>query len=191
MLELRLKQMPERRLRLNSERKFWQNSEQTLKGSTRMPVTKDMTTPAPSTPPSTTRLRVTPKLKTQIRVSFGGLYIAGITYWLSRLFLKHQGEYGPEPSSLENWAGPIHLIFALLFLSVMGIVWTMHISPALRNKKNRWTGWVFILWIVALAFSGIGIIYGREALVNVLVQYHQWCGALMLPTLVVHWMRRR
>ena len=156
-----------------------------------MSVTKDISTPTKPIAPVATRLRVTPKLKNQIRVSFGGLYIAGFTYWLSRLFLKHQGEYGPEPSFLENWAGPIHLIFAFIFLSVLGIVWTMHISPALRNKKNRWTGWIFLLWVVVLAFSGIGIIYGRETVVKVLEQIHPWCGALMLPTLVVHWMRRR
>ena len=137
------------------------------------------------------RMRVAPKLKKQILISFGGVYTAGVIYWLSRLFLKHQGEYGPEPSIVENWAGPIHLIFAFSFISVMGIVWTLHISPALRTHRNRLTGWIFLGWVTILAFSGIGIIYGRESVVSILEQIHPWCGALMLPTLIVHWRRHR
>ena len=141
--------------------------------------------------PSATRLRVSPKLKNQIRIAFGGLYLAGAIYWMSRLFLKHQGEFGPEPSVIENWAGPIHLIFAFFFFGILGVVWTMHIAPALRTRRNRWTGWLFMGWVAVLGFSGIGIIYGRESLVTILEQIHPWCGALMLPTLVVHWLRRR
>ena len=168
-----------------------------------MSVMKDNTSPANSSTdsttkgqgshghPSTTRLRVSSKLKNQIRIVFGGLYLAGATYWLSRLFLKHQGEFGPEPSVIENWAGPVHLIFAFCFLGILGVVWTMHIAPALRTRRNRWTGWVFMGWVVVLGLSGIGIIYGRESVVTVLEQIHPWCGALMLPTLVVHWLRRR
>jgi hypothetical protein len=136
------------------------------------------------------RLRMAPKLKRQLVVSFSLLYFFGVLYWLSRLFLQRAGEFGAEPHWLEKIAGPVHVSFALLFIFVMGMIWPQHVQPALRTKRSRISGWVFLAWMAALALTGVGVIYGTEQITNVLAWLHPWCGALLLPLLLAHWYGR-
>jgi hypothetical protein len=136
-------------------------------------------------------MKVPRKLKRLIRFSFGGLYSAGILYWITRSWLKRPGEFGgTEPHPLERVAGPLHLALALFFLVTFGIVWSQHIGPALRRAQQRVTGWALVALLTAQSLTGITILYGTEGLIRFAETVHPYVGAAMLPTLAWHWIRK-
>jgi hypothetical protein len=134
-------------------------------------------------------LKISRKLRLKLVISFGALYAAGLTYWLSHLFLRIRGEFGEEPHWIERTAGPIHLAAAFGFLFVVGIVWSQHISPAWRTGRHRFTGWLFVALLLGMAASGITIVYGAEAIEKTAEKIHPWVGVSLLPLLAIHWTR--
>ena len=128
-------------------------------------------------------------IKRQIRNSFAGVYVAGILYWISRLFLRHSGEFGEEPHVLEKLSGPIHLTAGLFFLFTVGIIWSRHIQPNLKEKCHCKSGWLLLGFIGLLALSGVFNIYGNLQLIQKMELVHPIIGASLLPLLVFHWKR--
>jgi hypothetical protein len=118
--------------------------------------------------------------------SFGTVYLAGTLYWLSRLFLKREGEFGPEPHWLEGLAGPIHVVAAFLFVFVMGMIWVQHIAPALKLKKHRWSGWLLLALMGGMMATGVTILYASEFGMKLAGQIHPWIGQALLATLLFH-----
>jgi hypothetical protein len=130
-------------------------------------------------------------MKRVLIASFSTLYAAGMLYWLSKVFLKVQGEFGEEPHLLEKAAGPIHLAAALAFVFVVGMVWAHHVGVALKLKRHRKSGWAIFAALGLLGGSGITILYGTEKLIEYAQLLHPWFGASLLPFLVFHWRKRR
>ena len=126
------------------------------------------------------------KLKLILVSSFAMLYGAGTIYWLSSIFLKHPGEFGPEPHLLERIAGPAHVISAFAFLFVSGIIWAKHAEIAVARGKNRWSGWVFYGFLCILICTGVTILYAGESLMKLAGQVHPWFGQCLFLTLLIH-----
>lgn len=136
-------------------------------------------------------MKVAPKYKRLLRLSFTALYASGFGYWLLRQFFRKAGEFGEEPNFYERVFGPSHVIAALFFIFSLGVLWTTHISPSIRVGRHRISGWFFLTLIVCLAASGTTILYGSEDLIKFAERYHPWFGLLLLPTLALHWEIRR
>jgi hypothetical protein len=132
-------------------------------------------------------MKVNPRIKRILRFSFSGLYVSGATYFVFHQFLRVHGEFGDEPSSVERFVGPIHLICALLFIFVFGMVWNYHIEPAIRIKRHRFTGWTFIVLITLLGLTATVILYGSEAWISKAESIHPYLGLSLLPVLFLHW----
>jgi hypothetical protein len=136
-------------------------------------------------------MTVSKRLKRLCLFSFTALYAAGLTYWMSRLFLRRSGSFGDEISGLERGAGPVHLAAAVFFIFVIGILWARHIEYAVKLGKHRVTGWMFLAFIGFLAGTGICQLYGSEGLIHWAEKYHPWAGVLLLPPLVIHWNKKK
>lgn len=132
-------------------------------------------------------MKVNPRIKRILRVSFSALYLSGSTYFVFHRFLRVHGEFGDEPSAVERYVGPIHLICALLFIFVFGMVWNYHIEPAIRIRRHRFTGWFFVTLLALLGLTATVILYGSESWINKAEGVHPYVGLLMLPVLVLHW----
>jgi hypothetical protein len=135
-------------------------------------------------------IKVSKRLKRVLMISFSGLYSAGTAYWFSQKFLRKIGEFGEEPHVLERFLGPLHLIAALLFIFVMGIIWARHVGTAIRLHRHRLSGWLFFACLGMLALSGITIVYAGEGLSKIVEQIHPWIGISLLPILIYHWRYR-
>jgi hypothetical protein len=133
---------------------------------------------------------VSKRLKRILLISFSTLYLAGLSYWLCHLFMKTRGEFGEESHWLERVLGPTHLIAAMTFIFVTGIVWSQHIGFALKLRRHRFSGWMFIVLMGLLSISGITLLYGSESMIHLAEQYHPWFGAVLLPCLALHWIKR-
>jgi hypothetical protein len=118
--------------------------------------------------------------------SFAAVYGAGTLYWLSHLYLRVKGEFGPEPHWLERVAGPVHVVAAFLFLFVVGMIWPQHVRPAMRQGKGRFSGWLMFALMTALIATGVTILYAGEAGMELAGQIHPWVGQGLLATLVFH-----
>ena len=92
-------------------------------------------------------LKVAPKYKRLLRFSFTALYASGFGYWLFHQFFRKAGEFGEEPSFYERIFGPSHVIAALFFIFVLGVLWTTHIGPSIRTGRHRISGWFFLALI--------------------------------------------
>jgi hypothetical protein len=137
-------------------------------------------------------MKVAADLKRTLKFSFSFLFTAGITYWISRSWLRTRGDFGEEPHWLEKISGPTHMVSAFFFLFVFGIVWIQHIRPAIRTNRQRFTGWLFAGMVTTMALSGVALIYvGNDAVLALLGKLHPIIGTSMLPILVFHWNRKK
>jgi len=132
-------------------------------------------------------VKVNPRIKRILRVSFSALYTSGATYYVFHQFLRVHGEFGDEPHLVERFVGPIHLICALLFIFVFGMVWNYHIEPAIRIRRHRFTGWFFVTLLALLGLTATVILYGSEYWIAKAESIHPYLGLLLLPVLVLHW----
>ena len=123
--------------------------------------------------------------------SFSSLYIAGVGYWLSKLFLKRHGPFGDEPHWLEQYLGPIHLVAGLFFIFVLGIIWERHVRVAKKLHQHRFTGWVFMFCVAALGATAIAILYAAEFYSKWSGKIHPWFGASLFPILLFHGLKKR
>jgi hypothetical protein len=135
-------------------------------------------------------LKLPKRLKTLLILSFGSVYGAGTLYWISRLYLKTPGEFGPEPHWLERLAGPIHVTAAFLFLFVMGMLWPQHVTPAIKLRKHRLSGWLLLAIMSALIGTGVTILYAGEAGMKLAGEIHPWIGQGLFATLLFHSLKR-
>lgn len=131
-------------------------------------------------------MKVPARLKKRLMISYGSLYLLGVAYWLSRLFFRKAGEFGPEPRSIEKVLGPLHLTAAFGSILVLGMLWDPHIRAAIRTSRHRLTGWLPLGVLSALALSGLCVLYGSEALVRFAEYWHPWIGASLGPLLLAH-----
>jgi hypothetical protein len=136
-------------------------------------------------------MRLSAQLKKMLRISFMTMYLAGTLYWLFRAYFRRAGEFGEEPHLIERLTGPLHLLAGFTFLFVIGIVWTDHVTVALKAKRHRVTGWVFLAFMAILAASGVCNVYGGPKLLKVTELLHPIVGTLLLPLLAVHWKTRK
>jgi hypothetical protein len=126
-------------------------------------------------------------LKRLLLYSFSSLFAAGSLYWASRRYLRVAGEFGDGPHVLERLTGPLHLVAAFGFLFVVGMLWTQHVTVAIRRGKHRPTGWLLVGMVVFLAISGVALVYGGEKMQRLGSQLHPYFGFGLLPLLAFHW----
>jgi fucose 4-O-acetylase-like acetyltransferase len=131
-------------------------------------------------------MKLSKRIKKILIISFSTLYSAGLGYWLSKLFLKRHGPFGDEAHWLERYLAPIHLVAALSFLFVLGIIWERHIRVAQKLHKNRFSGWLFIFCILSLATTAVIMLYANEFLGRWAEKIHPWFGASLLPIILFH-----
>jgi len=136
-------------------------------------------------------MTVSKKLKRLCLVSFSALYGGGLAYWLSRLFLRHAGSFGEEQHWLEKSAGPFHLVAAVTFIFVTGIIWARHAEYAVKLGKHRFSGWVFFAVLAFMLVTGVTQLYGNEYWIHRAEQLHPWFGVALLPILAIHWLKKK
>ena len=136
-------------------------------------------------------MKVTRSLKKLLRGSFTILYAVGILYWISRAWFRVSGEFGePKPHLVERLTGPLHLLAATFFVFVLGLVWSQHIRVSLRVRQHRVSGWLFLILISVLILTGTVFVYfGQNTWTSLLELAHPILGAVLLPLLVLHWVR--
>jgi hypothetical protein len=132
-------------------------------------------------------MKVSQRYKRILRISFSILYLAGTGYYLTHTFFRVHNQFGDEASPLERYLGPTHLVAAVVFIFILGMIWNYHVEPAIRIHRHRVTGWLFFTLIGLLILSGTAMLYGSEALISFAEKFHPYFGLLLLPTLAIHW----
>lgn len=116
------------------------------------------------------------------------LSFASGTLWFSlHRWGQSEGEFGPEPTSLEPWLIKIHGASAFLALIGLGYLLATHVHVAWRTRLNRFFGLTLLIVIIALGLSGYVLYYGQgEALHEITRWVHLMLGLLLPLTLALH-----
>jgi hypothetical protein len=121
-----------------------------------------------------------------------GAWVTGILWLIFHYFLMRQGEFGSEPQPLETWWLRLHGAFAFAALWIGGMLWAVHIGPALSRPGKRISGLLLVGMLAILAVTGYLLYYAVDDGLRDGVRWAHWiCGILIGVVLGIHVVRAR
>jgi hypothetical protein len=137
-------------------------------------------------------LRLSPRRRQTLYAVFGGAWITGILWLVFHYFMMRQGQFGSEPQPLETWWLRLHGAFAFAALWIGGMLWAVHIGPALSRPGKRISGLLLLGMLAILAVTGYLLYYAVDDGLRDVVRWVHWLiGVLLAVVLVIHVMRAR
>lgn len=142
--------------------------------------------------PHQSGLRLSPRRRITLYGVVGGAWITGILWLVFHYFLARQGDFGSEPHPLEAWWLRLHGAFAFAALWVGGMLWAVHIGPALSRPGKRISGLLLLGMFAILAATGYLLYYAvDDGLRDVVCWAHWLIGVLLAAVLAIHVIRAR
>lgn len=115
------------------------------------------------------------------------LLLTGGAWLLCRYFLREATDFDPLPNAWEPFWLKLHGAAAMVALLVVGSLLPWHAWRAWQVGRNRMTGAVMVLVLLAMALTGWALYYvGGEEWRPVIALLHWIPGLLGLPALVWH-----
>jgi hypothetical protein len=137
-------------------------------------------------------LRLSLRRKQALYAIFGGAWVTGILWLVFHYFLMRQGDFGLEPHPLEAWWLRLHGACAFASLWLAGLLWAVHVRPALARPGRRRSGILLLVMLGVLAVSGYLLYYAIDDGVRDWTRLLHWLVGLSLaPVLIVHVLRGR
>jgi hypothetical protein len=120
----------------------------------------------------------------------GAIWLTGILWLVFHYFLSRQGQFGVEPHPLELWWLRLHGAAAFLALWYGGVLWVVHLRPALKQTKWRKSGIALVVLFGVLVASGYLLYYGSgERLRDWVALLHWIIGSAVIVPLLIHVLR--
>lgn len=85
--------------------------------------------------------------------------LSGSSWLLLHHFIRHEGEFGPEPSALEHPSLVVHGLCGLLLVWVFGLIWLPHVRRGWSRRHHRWAGGAMAALMLWLILSAAGLYY--------------------------------
>ena len=137
-------------------------------------------------------LRLSPRRRRALYAIVGGVWVTGILWLVFHYFLTRQGEFGSEPHPLESWWLRLHGVFAFAALWIGGMLWAVHIGPALSRPGKRISGLLLLGMLAILAATGYLLYYAVDEGLRDVVRWAHWLiGVLLAAMLAIHVVRAR
>lgn len=137
-------------------------------------------------------LRLSPRRKRALYVIFGGAWATGILWIIFHYLLLQQGEFGAEPYPLETWWLRLHGACAFAALWLGGLLWVVHVRPALARPERRRSGLLLLGILAILATTGYLLYYtGDDRWRDAMRWLHWLVGIALALVLGIHVMRAR
>lgn len=139
----------------------------------------------PSSPPRQVELR--PE-RWQRRCVYGisaWLVATGVLWLLAHYLMRPAGEFGESVHPLEPWSMKLHGAGAMFALFFIGGLMTSHIRPALKARRNLYSGQSMIAALAALTLSGYGLYYIASEHSRPIWSAAHWIVGLVLPLLLI------
>jgi len=125
-------------------------------------------------------LTIGPARRLGIYVVGSGLWLSGGLWLLYHYFVPSQGVF-PGPHPLEPWWLRLHGAFAFVSIWVLGLLWSVHVTPGWAGGKRRRSGAAVVGLLLWLILSGYLLYYlGHERLRSVTSLLH-WSLGLLFP----------
>jgi hypothetical protein len=137
-------------------------------------------------------LRLSPWRKRALYAVFGTAWATGILWLVFHYFLMRQGEFGREPHALEAWWLRLHGACAFAAVWVSGLLWAVHIRPALGRPGKRISGLLLLGLLAILAMTGYLLYYAVDDDLRDVVRWAHWLiGVVFVLILGIHVVRGR
>ena len=144
------------------------------------------------TNPHQAGLRLSPRRRRTLYAVVGGAWATGILWLIFHYFMTRPGEFGSEPHPLEAWWLRLHGACAFAVLWVGGMLWAVHIRPALSRPGKRISGLLLLGMFALLAATGYLLYYAVDDGLRDAVRWAHWLtGILLVAVLGVHVIRAR
>lgn len=136
-------------------------------------------------PPSSSAAPVSLSRRTRLLISVVGvgLWATGGLWLIFHYFMRPVGEFGPEPHVLEPWWLGLHGLFAFLSLTVIGLLFGVHVGKAWASGRRRWSGSILLGGLLLLSITGCMLLYVGDDGVWGLTTPTHWVAGLALPVL--------
>ena len=131
------------------------------------------------------------KFDRKLRVTFwivtGTIFLSGLLWHGSQIFLRVRDEFIESPHALEQWSKLVHGFSVLPFLLLAGALLPRHVFPAFASGRLRGTGISLSALVLVLSISGFGLYYfGAENLRELARMTHVFAGYGLPALLAVH-----
>lgn len=146
----------------------------------------------PRQQPHQSGLRLSPWRRITLYGVVGGAWTTGILWLVFHYFLARQGDFGSEPHPLEAWWLRLHGAFAFAALWIGGMLWAVHIGPALSRPGKRISGLLLLGMLAILVATGYLLYYAVDDGLRDAVRWAHWLiGILLAIVLGIHVIRAR
>jgi cation transport ATPase len=123
---------------------------------------------------------------------FSSAWITGVLWLIFHYFLSRPGEFGAEPNPLETWWLRPHGACALATLWIGGLLWAVHIRPALARIRRRRSGMLLLAMLALLALTGYLLYYVGDEGARDWVRWLHWSvGIVVVVALFAHGVHQR
>lgn len=112
------------------------------------------------------------------------LWASGALWLVFHYFLQAEGDFGPQPHSLEIWWLRLHGLAAMLALMLLGSLLPSHVKLAWTRRKNRHTGLPMLAAWGWLAATGYALYYFSSDANAAWLPLLHWGVGLMLPAML-------
>jgi hypothetical protein len=137
-------------------------------------------------------LRLSSRRRHALYVAFGAALVTGILWLVFHYFMMRQGEFGSEPHPLEAWWLRLHGVCAFIMVWLGGMLWAVHIRPALSRPGKRISGLMLLGMLTILAATGYLLYYAADDGLRDVVRWAHWLtGILLAAVLPIHIIRAR
>ena len=137
-------------------------------------------------------LRLSPRRRRALYAVVGGAWLTGILWLVFHYFMMRQGQFGSEPHPLDTWWLRLHGAFAFAALWIGGMLWAVHIGPALSRPGKRISGLLLLGMLAILAATGYLLYYAVDDRLRDVVRWAHWLiGVLLAEVLAIHVVRAR
>ena len=139
----------------------------------------------PSSPPRHADLR--PE-RWQRRCVYGvsaWLLASGVLWLLAHYLMRPAGDFGEGVHPLEPWSMKLHGAGAMFALFLIGNLMNIHIRPALKARRDHYSGWSMLAALAALALTGYALYYVAGEHSRTLWSAAHWLIGLAFSLLLV------
>ncbi|SDB85328.1 hypothetical protein SAMN05421733_102208 [Acinetobacter boissieri] len=135
-------------------------------------------------------------MKTSIRlpkIQKYTLYVIWFILSVTGLYFAYSQDWkGYDPSEMTVYSLKLHGVCASMMLILIGTLIPIHIQRSLETKRNVKSGIPTLVFMLLLAFSGVGLYYSGEGWIGVVKLIHIWVGILVIGLIPFHiWLGRR
>jgi hypothetical protein len=113
----------------------------------------------PSSPPRLADLRPERWQRLCVYGVSAWLVATGVLWLLAHYLMRPASEFGEGVHPLEPWSMKLHGAGAMLALFFIGSLVHSHIRPALKARRNHYSGWSMMAVLAALTLSGYALYY--------------------------------